>query len=298
MGQTYRILWTGGTAVSTVQLWTYGPNGWAELADNIPAAQGYYDWNTTSVPHGWYCFTAQVNPHNGGAWYTSNSPNWLHVVNPTNHAPTVTFTTSSSPVTITKGDTYNITWTAADADGDTLHIQLWAYSSDTGWFVIAGADWLDASTGTFAWGTTSQRHGWYSLAAHVWDGSEQGTAASPNWLHIVQPAAQMPTFTFTTPTSGQTVSHGSIFSLQWTATVPAEDVGKMKVQLWSCYIDYKNGNTPVWTKLADNLDPATGSYSFGTASLNTDYQWYSFGAWIGYDDLWVSSTSANWLHVV
>ena len=296
-GLAYRISWTGGTSSSTVQLWNYGPNGWAKIADSVPATQGYYDWDTTSSVHGWYYFTAQVNPGSGGAWYSSNSPNWVHVVNSTNHTPTVTLTTSATAQSITKGATYNITWNAADTDGDTLHVQLWAYSADTGWFVVPGASWLDATLGTYSWDTTSQRHGWYSFAARIWDGSAQGVAASPNWLHIVQPAAQMPTFTFTTPTSGQSVAHGSTFNLNWTASVPTEDTGKMKVQLWACYIDYKNGNAAVWIKIADNLDPATGTYAWNTTSLNTDYQWYSFSVWLGYDDLWVSNTSANWLHV-
>jgi len=296
-GLTYRIQWDGGTSSTTVQLWTCGPNGWSQISGNIAASVGYYDWDTSAAPHGWYYFTAQVNPGGGKNWYSTNSPNWLHVVNPTNHAPTITLTTSATAQSITKGATYNITWTAADADGDTLHVVLWAYSSDTGWFVVPGADWLDASTGTFAWNTVNQRHGWYYFAAHVWDGSAQGVAASPNWLHIVQPAAQAPSVTFTTPTSGQTVAHGNSFNIDWTASVPTGDTGKMKVQLWACYVDYKNGNTLVWIKLADNLDPTANSFAWDTTSLSTDYQWYSFGAWIGYDDLWSSSTSTNWLHV-
>ncbi len=296
-GDVYRISWTGGSASTTVQLWAYGPNGWNEIADGLPASQTYYDWNTTTAPHGWYCFSAHVNP-GSGTWYTTNSPNWVHVVNPTNHAPIVVLTTSSSAETITRGATYSITWIAADLDGDAMHLSLWAWSADTGWFAIPGASWLDPAIGPFLWNTTSQRHGWYTIAAHVWDGSEQGVAASPNWLHIVQPTAQMPTFAFTTPASGQTVTHGSSFSLNWTATIPAEDVGKMKVQLWVCYLDWRRSNTPVWTMIAANLNPATGSYAWDTTSLSTDYQWYSFGAWIGYDDLWISSTSTNWLHVI
>ncbi len=296
-GLTYRISWAGGTGSTTVQLWSNGPNGSTKIADSVSGSLGYYDWDTTSVPHGWYCFTAQVNPGRGGAAYASNSPNWVHVVNPNNHAPTITLTTSATAQSITKGDTYNITWTASDADSDPLQVSLWAYSTGTGWFQIPNASGLNATAGTFAWDTTSQVHGWYCFSAKVWDGSAQGAAASPNWLHIVQPAAQMPTFTFTSPASGQSVAHGNSFNITWNATVPAENASTMKVQLRACYLDWKNGNAPVWAQIATNLDPATGSFTWDTTATSTDYQWYSFSASLGYNDLWVASASTNWLNV-
>ena len=59
-----------------------------------------------------------------------------------------------------------------------------------------------------------------------------------------------------------------------------------------------NLNIPVWTRIANNLDPTTRSFTWDTTSLNTDYQWYSFNATLGYNDLWVTNVSQYWLNVV
>ena len=84
MGETYAIEWSGGDIDDTVQLWSYGPDGWNMIAAAAAATDGGFNWNTTGLSHGWYCFAAQVNPGDGSAWHASSSPDYIHVVNPAN----------------------------------------------------------------------------------------------------------------------------------------------------------------------------------------------------------------------
>jgi hypothetical protein len=302
LGQAYTIQWAGGTSATTMQLWANGPNGWAEIAPSVAATAGSYSWSTAGQAHGWYCFAAQVNPGSGGAWYTSDSPDFMHVVDPTSVAPTITIISpSASNVSVTQGATCTITWTATDGSqaANTLHVSLWAYNVDTNggaWFQVPGASWLD-NTGSYAWNTTGYYHGWYCFSAHVWNGDAQGVDGSPGWLHLVEPAAQMPVFTFINPVPGKTITLGSIWDLKWTATIATQDVGKMTMQLWVEYVDTADDDTPVWTELAASLNPTTGVYAWDTSGLNPAYQYYGFAAWVGYGDVWVSATDPNWIRV-
>ncbi len=289
--QAYRIQWSGGVVGVSVQIWRRDGKGAVKLADAVPAELGYYDWDTSGVADGWYCFGAWVNPGDGGQWVYEASPGWVHVVN---RGPVIALTTPAVPTEINQGPTYSINWQASDPDGDPLHVALWAYSSDTGWFAIPGAEWLDASLGTFAWSTSNAKPGWYCFAGNVWDGSVTVSGKSPNWLHVNGPK---PTFAFVTPKNGQTSKFGSAFSIQWQATVP-QGQNQTKVELWYCYLDWKDGNKPVWQRIAGNLDPVAAKYSWKTSNLNPDYRWYSFAAWIGYGNVWVNVASEHWLRLV
>jgi uncharacterized repeat protein (TIGR01451 family) len=303
VGQSYNIQWAGGTSATTLQLWADGPNGWAEIAPSVAATAGSYSWSTAGQAHGWYCFAAQVNPGSGGSWYTSDSPDFMHVVDPTSIAPTITITSPpASNVSVTQGGTCTITWTATDGSqaANTLHVSLWAYNVDTNggnWFQVPGASWLN-NTGSYAWNTTGYYHGWYCFSAHVWNGDAQGVDGSPGWLHLVEPAAQMPVFTFINPVPGKTITLGTIWDLKWTATIAPQDVGKVKAQLWVEYVDTADNNTPVWTELAASLNPTTDVYAWDTSGLNPAYQYYGFAAWVGYGDVWVSATDPNWIRVL
>jgi hypothetical protein len=220
----------------------------------------------------------------------------VHVQEPGNHTPTVEITRPATPQEAFIGETFDIEWTVADEDDDPLHVSLWAYSGDTGWFQVEGAEWLDVEegAGSFTWDTSSLRHGWYCFSAWVWDGSAQGVVGSPDFMHAMLPPASMPTFTFLTPAPGQQVARGDAFELQWDASIVPGDEGRMKVQLWACHLDA--GGNPVWASIAENLDPAAGSYSWDTTG--TTASWYSFGAWLGYNDVWVCVGSGNWLQIV
>jgi hypothetical protein len=176
---------------------------------------------------------------------------------------------------------------------------LWAWNADTNggaWFQVPGASWL-ANTGSYAWNTTGYYHGYYEFSAHVWNGDAQGVDASPGWLHIIEPAADLPVFTFLNPVPGKTITLGTTWDLKWTATIAAQDVGKMTVQLWVEYLDWQNGNTPVWTELTASINPATGIYAWDTSALNPAYQYYAFSAWVGYGDVWTAVSDPNWIQV-
>ncbi len=290
--QSYRIQWIGGAPGASLQIWRRSAKESVRLVDAVPAQQGYYDWNTAGVADGWYCFGAWVNPGDGGKWYYAASPGWLHVVN---QAPSITFATPAVPSAINQGQPFAINWQASDPNGDPLHVALWAYSKDTGWFALPGAEWLDAAIGTYVWSTSNAKPGWYCFAGNLWDGSATATGKSPNWLQVI---AQKPTFAFLTPTKGQKTSFGSTFSIQWQATVPQQYQNQTKVELWACYLDWKDNNKPVWQRIAANLDPAAGTYSWNTSNLNRNYHWYSFAAWIGYGSVWVNVASQHWLQIV
>lgn len=289
-GNDYRVEWIGGTSTTKVQLWSVGPDGWTMIADNIPASQGYYEWDTTGKPHGWYCFGAQVDPGNGGAWYTAASPNWVHVQNPSNHTPTVTLTTPASPAgQVTRGQGFTIRWNSYDADGDSVHVSLWGYSPSTGWFQVPGAAWLSTPAngqGSFTWNTSTAVPDWYSFSAHIFDGSAANVGTAPDFVHVVLPTA--PTLTFLTPQAGSTVTRGNTFQIRWQLNAPTDL--DWTLHLWGYNVHEG------WFEVALDLDASTGQYVWSSAGTLTD--WYGFGAWLGAGDVWVGVAADNWLHVL
>jgi hypothetical protein len=198
---------------------------------------------------------------------------------------------------VTEGTSFSLTWTTSEQTGDTnpVYVQLWVYSGDTGvWSILPNANYIaSGASGSYMWDTTSVEHGWYAFSAHVTDGDLWGAGdASPGWLHVELPSDEDPTVTFLTPTSGQSVLGGTMFDLEWSATVPTQDTDNMTMHLWAQHL--VNGSA-VWTEIATGLNPATGSYMWNTTGLSGNY--YAFTAWIGYADVWVIQASANWVQV-
>lgn len=292
-GETFRLQWAGGDFDRDLQIWLYGPDGWSLLADDVPVAQGFYDWSTVGAPQGWYTFGVWVEPAQvGDQWYFAYSPDWVRVTNPVNQAPSITMLEPDQDVEVFRGENVTVAWRTSDPELDSLHVSLWAYSLPTGWFQVQGAEWITApsngGTGTFTWNTDGLTPGWYSFATYVWDGSESAFDYADGWVHVVLPVGQMPSLTFITPDAGDSVFRGLDYEIVWDADVPAGT--NMVLQLWGY------GEEDGWFLIADNLDPNAGSYDWDTDDADDD--WYSFGAWLGAGDVWVSAASDHVVDVI
>jgi hypothetical protein len=288
LGDTYRVEWAGGDSDDTVTLWAYGPQGWQKIAQNIAATDGGFDWDTSTVTQGWHCFEAKVNPGDGSGWYQSYSPAWIRIVRPDNHAPTIAFTTPTAGQEILPSQGFELQWTTGDADGDPLHVTLWAYSASTGWFRLPGAQWLDASPGSYTVDTSSWMHGWYCFSAWVNDGAVAVPVKSASWLHVLCPPAMMPTFTWQTPQQGDKGTVGGTYDLTWDIEIPTGE--QMQVSLWAY------NETTGWTRIAFALDAETEAFEWDTSGL--DPGWYCFSAWVWQDDISMAVPSDYWLQVL
>jgi uncharacterized repeat protein (TIGR03803 family) len=208
------------------------------------------------------------------------------------------------------GGTYNISWSGGNPGAT---VQMWAFGGEATngqWVQITPVNGdVPAAPGYYGWYTdiTKYPHGYYEFQA--WINPNNGdpwyqTPYSPGYVHVVEPANLQPILTFTTPTNGQTVVDGNVFTIQWTVTFPyAWDASHMTGQLWFDYIDWKNNNNVVWTEIANlsNTALTSGTYSWNTgtalAGIYPTYQWFAFAINFGYNDVWEAVDSTYWLQV-
>ena len=297
VGQSYTLDWTGGNSADTVQIWVEGGpnNSWTELTAGVPDSNGAYTWNTTGVDHGWYYFQAW-DISSTGATYAVQSPNWLHVVDPSASAPNVSLTNPPlSTSSIAQGGSFTLNFTATDGSGDAnpIFVQLWVYSGNTGqWTELPNASYLPGTQGSYVWNTAGVAPGWYSFAADATNGDQWSSASSPGWLNVTVPT---PTFTFTTPTSGQTAAAGGAFALDWSiAGLSSTDLSNATVQIWAQYLD--NGS-PVWTEIAASVTASNGTYTWTVPTSPGNGTYYAFRVWLNYGNQWWAQSSPNWLQV-
>jgi hypothetical protein len=297
-GSTYTIDWTGGNPTDTIQLWAEGgpTNSWTELATGLADAGGSYTWGTDGVDHGWYYFQAWDVPPVGGVPYAVQSPNYLHIVAPDASAPVVSLSNPPlSTASVAQGTNYTLNFTAADGTGDTnpIYVQLWVYSGNTGlWSELPSASYLPATQGSYVISTTTMAPGWYSFSINATNGDQWSSAASPGWLNVTVPT---PTFTFQTPTSGQSVGAGGSFNLDWTINgLSASDLENSTVQIWAQHL--VNGS-PVWSEIAANVTALNGIYTWTVPTSPGSGTYYAFSVWLNYGNMWWDTPSPNWLHV-
>ena len=79
-GTPYGIVWTGGRAGETVDVWSLGPAGWARIAAARPAADGGCTWATDTLAPGWYGLAGGVS--GAGGDYVAYSPGKVRVLPP------------------------------------------------------------------------------------------------------------------------------------------------------------------------------------------------------------------------
>jgi polygalacturonase len=297
VGNPFSINWTGGNSSDTVQLWAEGgPNAaWSELTTGVPDSNGSFSWDTTSVAHGWYHFMAWDIPVSGSV-YSVDSPDFVHVVNPSAAAPNISISTPAlSSDTVSEGSPYTINFAASDGSGDTnpVSVQLWVYSQDANtWSELPSANALPSSQTSYNWDTTGMAPGWYSFSAHATDGDQWSYAASPGWVHIT---STVPTIAFTTPTSGQMTTAGGTFNINYSVTnLTASDLSQSTMQIWSQNI--VNGS-PVYTELTSSASPSAGTFAWTVPTSPGSGTFYSFVIWLHDGDQWYSQASPNYVQV-
>jgi hypothetical protein len=183
IGEPYPVRWSGGYAGATLQIWACGPDGWSKIGTDVDAAAGQYDWGTTGIPQGWYCFSAWVR-HADGEWIQTASPRWVRMSHADNHAPQLEYLNFDPHPECLAGQPFTFEWNAIDADGDNVSVTLWAYSDAAGWNQIAYR--LNGSLGGFTWDTSAEwiAPGWYCFSAWLFDGAVWAASPSPRWLRL------------------------------------------------------------------------------------------------------------------
>lgn len=177
--------------------------------------------------------------------------------------PEITVTSPNGGESIELGASQNITWSDAGLTG-TLKISL----LKDGVVVGTIASGVDPALDSYSW-TVGDYIGGPAAAGtgYTVKIKEQGTTVvdvSDAPFTITAPAS----VTVTSPNGGENLELGTSGSISWDAVALT---GNLKITLW------KDGTT-IGT-IADNLDPAPGSYSWtvgdydgGTASAGTGYQ--------------------------
>jgi beta-glucanase (GH16 family) len=204
----------------------------------------------------------------------------------------LSLTTPATSTSVNVGSNYTFDWTGG-SPGDT--VQIWVEGGPTNsWTELASS--LPVAQGSYTWNTTGVAHGWYY--AQAWDVPASGATSyavqSPNYLHLVAPAAQAPTISLTNPgLAGDQVILGNSYTINWSAADGTGDTNPIYVQLW-----VYSGNTGQWAELPNaNYLPATqGSYAWDTTGYIPG--WYSFAIHATNGDQWSYAVSPGWLDIV
>jgi hypothetical protein len=202
----------------------------------------------------------------------------------------LSLTTPATSTSVNVGDSFTIDWTGG-TPGDT--VQLWAEGGpNNAWTELTAG--VPATNGSYTWDTSGVDHGWYYFQA--WDISSSAPSyavQSPDYLHIVNPAAAAPDISLSNPVlAGEAVAQGSPYTINFTATDGAGDANPIYVQLW-----VYSGNTGQWTVLpsANYLAGSQGFYVWDTTGMAPG--WYSFAAHATNGDQWSYAASPGWLNI-
>jgi uncharacterized repeat protein (TIGR03803 family) len=199
-------------------------------------------------------------------------------------------TTPATSTSVNEGSSYAIDWTGGNS---TDTVQLWAEGGpNNSWTELTTG--VPETNGSYTWNTTGVLHGWYYFQA--WDIPTSGTSyavQSPDWLHVVAPAASAPNISLTNPPlAAASVAQGNTYTLDFTATDGSGDTNPIYVQLW-----VYSGNTGQWTELpnANYLPASQGSYGWNTTGVLPG--WYCFAAHATNGDQWSYASSPGWLNI-
>jgi uncharacterized repeat protein (TIGR03803 family) len=202
----------------------------------------------------------------------------------------LTLTTPATAASVNEGSSYAINWTGGNS---TDTVQLWAEGGpNNSWTELTTG--VPETNGSYTWNTTGVDHGWYYFQA--WDIPTSGTSyavQSPDWLHVVAPAASAPNISLTNPPlATASVAQGNTYTLDFTATDGSGDTNPIYVQLW-----VYSGNTGQWTELpnANYLPASPGSYVLNTTGMAPG--WYAFAAHATNGDQWSYASSPGWLNI-
>jgi len=139
---------------------------WNPLGENLDAASGSYEWDTSALPDGEYLLRITVTDDVGEK---ATAESGIFSMKNKNTSPTLVLVSPIDNQTL-KGSV-DIIWNASDDDGDTLKIRL-EFSLDGGvkWNILA----IVANTGSYTWTLSSIPAGSYFLKVTA-DDSRGGT---------------------------------------------------------------------------------------------------------------------------
>lgn len=280
-GDDFDIVWAGGDADTTLQLWAAGPFGWRKVASSVPADAGRFAWDTSDV-QGWHAFGAWVN--DGGNWSFVASPDWVNVVDPLNRPPQVELLAPAGGNDVVQGINVVVSWRAFDLDGDALRVNVLAWSVGTGFITLASdADRVDS----LSWDTRDLPPGSYALRVEAFDGAAFAYDFTGAPIEIIQAPGTGPIFVLQTPNAASQVRRGETFQVLWSFFDP--DAVAPRVQIWAFHQQLG------WFQVAD-VDARLGQFALPTTTLPAGT--YTFGAWVFSDGFWTEYAAEDTLEIL
>jgi len=184
----------------------------------------------------------------------------------TNRSPLVTVTAPSAGAVW--GDTQNITWSATDADGQTLTMTLQYSTDEENWSALPDPDddgqAMADNDGTYALDTTAYPDGTsYYIRVGASDGLKT-TLADPGGTISIENVQTIPMVTLEAPVGGE--KWGQRRNITWETADP--DAGESRIAT----VEYSTDNASwiqIITALAD-----TGNYQWNTASVPDGTSYY------------------------
>jgi len=181
-----------------------------DVVDDDLGDSGEYLWDLSGIDEGeYYLYIYLTDGNYNSSEYSEGTLTVDHAggTEPKNHKPTVVIHDPASQKNNTADETFTITWTADDEDGDEVSIRL-EYDEDdqVGAGVNITHDWVMAEPGEWDWDTTDVPEGEYYIYAIVDDANgSQAQTFSNGTVTVVHPEPgenTAPTITIETPADG------------------------------------------------------------------------------------------------
>ncbi|MFX1284643.1 MAG: Ig-like domain-containing protein [Promethearchaeota archaeon] len=230
---TITISWTASDPDGdslTSDLFYWNGSNWIELIMGLTSTS--YDWDTMTVPDG-ANYKIRVIVNDGRLSEQDESDAVFTIDNP--HAPIVTVIYPNGGETLMGFET--ITWTASDADGDSLHFNISYWD---------GSNWIELITGltstSYDWDTLMVLDGnFYQILVNASDGALIGSDTSDASFTINNP--DPPVVTVLYPNGGEMLM--GIETVTWTASDADGDPLTYNLSYWdgSDWVEFVKGLT-------------------------------------------------------
>ncbi len=233
-GVTNKIKWNSGQVNKiTIYYTTNGGTLWKQLAVNVTASLGSYDWAIPSDYNTTEASVRLVDVDNSSVNDSSASPFTIGKL-------AITSPTASSEWQA--GQDYSITWTSSSVTNIKLE-----YSTDNGstWKTIVAS--TDATTGSYKWTVPA---GISAAQAMI-----RASAVSDSTFSDNSPAFVIKQLDLTYPSGGEYLQAGNSVNIKWNSG---------QVNLISIYYSTDNGTT--FAKIAENVNASSGVYTWNIPS--------------------------------
>jgi len=243
---------------------SYGDSssGWTPIV-NDEADDGYYDWDTSSVP----CpdtYKVKISVYDSAGQETSEESNYTFTINcPIDDFPTITVFEPGGLLgqIYTEGDSIQVLWTADDDKTLPPTPINVSYGSGASWTPIVNGE---ANDGIYDWDTTGVPcPGDYKMKISIYDSAGQENSDESNYSFSIK-CDNPPTITVLQPggTLGQTYTQGDTLTVTWIANdnkpLPSDPIN----------ISYGDSGLG-WTSIATD-EANDGSYNWDTSSVPCD----------------------------